>query len=284
MYCNKSYQRKFDEKLKERFFNTCKFSNHDNKKFHLLLRKGVYPYEYMDDWKKCNETSLPEKQDFYIHLDMGDITDADYAHEKRVCKDFEIKNLGEFHDLYVQSDTLLLSDVFENFRNTCLKTYRLDPAKFLSAPGLPWQAALKKTKVKLDLLTDIDILLMIEKGITGGICHYMYRHAEANNKYMKDYDKDKESSYIKYWDINKVYGWKMSQKPPVNNFEWIKNTSQFNEDFIKNYNVESDEGFSLEVDVQYLEKLHELHNDLLFLPDKMKIEKVEKLEANLQGF
>ena len=98
---------------------------------------------------------------------------------------------------------------------------------------------------------------------------------------MKDYDKNKESSYLNYWDVNNLYGWAMSQKLPVNNFEWIKDTSQFNEDFIKNYNEESDEGYFFEVDVQYLEKLHELHNDLPFLPERMKIEKVEKLVANL---
>ena len=122
--CNKSYQHKFDKKLKERFFNTYKFSNHDNK-FILLLRKGVYPYEYMDDWGKFNETLLPEKEDFYSHLNMEDITDADYAHAKTVCKDFKIKDLGEYHDFYVQSDTLLLGDVFENFRNMCLIKYKL---------------------------------------------------------------------------------------------------------------------------------------------------------------
>ena len=105
---------------------------------------------------------------------MEDITDADYAHTKRVCKDFEIKNLGEYHDLYVQSDTLLLADVFENFRNMCFEIYELDPAKFLSAPGLAWQATLKKTKVKLDLLTNIDMLLIVEKGTRGGICHSIY--------------------------------------------------------------------------------------------------------------
>ena len=125
------------------------------------------------------------------------------------------------------------------------------------------------------------MLLMVEKGIRGGICHSIYQYAKANNKYMKDYDKNKESSYIQYWDVNNLYGWAMLQKLPVNNFEWIKDTSQFNEDFIKNYNEESDEGYFLEVDVQYLEKLHELHNDLPFLPERMKIEKVEKLVANL---
>ena len=110
----------------------------------------------MDDWKKLNETSLPEKEDFYSCLNIEDITDADYAHAKRVCKDFEIKNLGEYHDLYVQSNTLLLADVFENFRNMCLKIYELDAANILSAPALAWQAALKKIKVKLDLLSGID--------------------------------------------------------------------------------------------------------------------------------
>ena len=122
---------------------------------------------------------------------------------------------------------------------------------------------------------------MVEKGIRGGICHSIYRYAKANNRYMKNYDKNKELSYIQYWNINNLYGWAMSQKLPVNNFEWIKDTSQFNEDFIKNYNEESDEGYFFEVDVQYLEKLREFHNDLPFLPERMKIEKVEKLVANL---
>ena len=150
---------------------------------------------------------------------MEDIADADYAHAKRVCKDFEIKNLGEYHDLYVQSDTLLLADVFENFRNMCLEIYELDPAKFLPAPGLAWQAALKKTKVKLDLSADIDILLIVEKGIRGGIRHLTCRYAKANNKYMKSYDKNKESSYLQYWDVNKLYEWAMLQKLLVNNFD-----------------------------------------------------------------
>ena len=188
----------------------------------MLLRKGVYPYEYMDDWEKFNETTLPKKEEFYSNLNMEDITDADYMHAKRVCKDFEIKNLGEYHDLYLKSDTLLLADVFKNFRKMCLKIYHLDPVKFLSAPGLAWQAALKKTEVKLELLTDIDTLLMVEKEIRGGICHAIHRYAKANNKYMKDYDKNKESSYLKYWDVNNLYGWTMSQMFPVNKFEWIK--------------------------------------------------------------
>ena len=168
--------------------------------------------------------------------------------QKRVCKDFEIKYLGEYHDLYVQSNTLLLADVFENFGNMCLKIYKLDPAIFLSAFSLAWQAALKKNKVKLDLRTHIDMLIMAGKGIRGGICHSIYQYTKAN-KYMEDYDKSKELSYIQYCDVNNLYGWVMSQKLPINNFEWIKDTSQFNENFIKNYNKESDKGHFLEVDV-----------------------------------
>ena len=163
---------------------------------------------------------------------MEDIIDADYLHTKRVCKDFEAKNLGEYHDLYVQSDTLLLADLFKNVRNVCLDICELDPVKFLSALGSAWQAALKKTKVKLDLLTDINVLLMVEKGIRGGICHSICQYAKADDKYMKDYDENKEPSFIQYWDVNNLYGWAMLQKLPVNNFERIKNNSQFNEDFV----------------------------------------------------
>ena len=177
-------------------------------------------------------------------------------HGKRVFKDFETKNLGEYHDLHLKSDTLLLADAFKNFRKMCLIIYELGYAKFLSAPGLPWQAALKKTEIKLQLLNVIDMLLMVQKRIRGGICNAIYRYAKANNKYMNDYDKNKESSYLKYWDVNNLYGWAMSQKLPVNNFEWIEDTSQYNEGFIKSYNEESDKGYFLEVDVQYPEKLH----------------------------
>ena len=120
----------------------------------------------------------------------------------------------------------------------CLKIYELDPAKFLSAIGLAWQAAFKKTKVKLDLSTDIHMLLRAEKGIRGGACHSIYQYTKANGKYMKDYGKNKESSNLKYWDVNNLCGWTMSQKLLLNNFEWIKDTSQFNKDFVKNYNEE----------------------------------------------
>ena len=154
--------------------------------------------------------------------------------------------------MYVQSNTLLAAD----FRTLeiCLEIYKLDPAKFLSAPGLAWYVTLKKIKVKLDLLTDINMLLTVEKGIRGGICHSIYGYARANNKYVKVYHKNREFSYLQYWDVNNLYGWVMPQKFSVNNVDWIKDTSQFNDDFIKNYYEESDEGYFLDVDVHYLGK------------------------------
>ena len=150
--------------------------------------------------------------------------------------------------------TAILADVFENFRNKCLKVYELDPAHFLSLPGLAWQACLKKTSVKLELLTDYDMLLMVEEGIRGGICHAIHRYAKVNNKYMKNYDKNEESSYIQYLDANNLYGWAMSQKLPLNGSKWLEDTSEINEEFIKKYDKNNDKGYILEVDVKYPKK------------------------------
>ena len=231
--CKTYNEKDFNKELIKRFASTYEFCDKNLNKFILLLRKGVYPYEYIDNWKRFNETSLPNKESFYSNLNMENIDDIDYRHGNNVFKRFKFKNLGEYHDLYVQSDTLLLAYVFENFRNACLKVCELDPAHFLSLPGLAWQACLKKTNIKLELLTDM--LLMVEEGIRGGIYHSIHRHAKANNKYMKDYDKNEESSYIQYLDANNLFGWAMSQKSPVNGFKWVK-TNEINEEFIKNYN------------------------------------------------
>ena len=196
--CKLYYEKDFNKELIERFASTYEFCNKDLNKFILLLRKGVYPYKCMDNWERFNGTSLTNKESFYSNLNMENIDDIDYRHGNNVIKRFKLKKIGEYHDLYIQSDTLLLADVFENFRNTCLKVYELDPAHFLSLPGLAWQVCLKKTNIKLELLTDYDMLLMVEEGIRGGICHSIHRHAKANNKYMENYDKNEESSYIQY--------------------------------------------------------------------------------------
>ena len=271
--CKQRYRKKFNKELIKRFASTYEFCNNDLNKFVLLLRKGVYPYEYADTWEKFSEISLPSKDDFYSNLNMEDISDIDYRHANNEFK-------GNYHDLYVQSDTLLLADVFNNSRDTCLKEYELDPAHFLSLPGLTWPACLKKTNIELELLTDYDMLLMVEEGIRGGICHSIHRYAKANNKYMKNYNNNEESSYIQYLDDNNLYGWAMSKKLPVNGFKWLDN-DKINEEFIKNYNENDKKGYILEVDVKYPKKLHDLHSDLPFLSERMAINKCKKLVSNL---
>ena len=171
------FEKDFNKELIKRFTSTYEFCNEDNKLI-LLLRKGVYQYEYMDIWERFDEKSLPDKEAFYNNLNVKDITNVDYRHANNIFKKFKLK----YHDLYVQSDTLLLADVFENFRNMCIKICELDPAHFLSSPGLAWQACLKKTRVELELITSVDMLLMIEKGIKGEVCHAIHRYAKSNNK------------------------------------------------------------------------------------------------------
>ena len=208
---------------------------------------------------------------------MENISETDYRHANNAFRTFKLNNLGNYHDLYVQSDTLLLADVFENFRKACIKTYELDHAHFISLPGLAWQACLKKTGVELELLTDYDMLLLIEEGIRGGICHAVHRCAKANNRYMKKYDKSKESSYIQYLDTNNLYGAAMSEKLLINGFKWVNDISGINEKFVKSYDKKnSDKVYILEVDVDYPSKLHKLHSDMPFLPEKMKIDKTQK--------
>ena len=178
--CEKEYEKEFNKELLERFANTYKFCDNDLDKYIILLRKGVYPYEYMDGWDKFNENIIPSKDSFDSNLTLENISETDYAHANNVFKKFNINNLGEYHDLYVRSDTLLLADILKNFRQSCLKKYELDPSHFVSLPGLAWQACLKKTNVELELLTDYDMLLMVEEGISGGIFHAMQRY--ANNE------------------------------------------------------------------------------------------------------
>ena len=236
----------------------------------------------MDSWERFDENKIPPKEAFYSELSLEGITNADYEHVKKVWEAFQIKILGKYHDLYVQCDTLMLADVFEYFRNKCIEIYKLDPAHFLSAPGLAWQACLKKTKVELELLTDIDMLLIVEKETRGGICHAIHSYAKANNKYLKNYDRNNESSYLTYLDTNNLYGWAMSQKLPVNGFKWVEKLSRFNEIFIKNYNENSDIGYFLEVDIDYPKELFNLHKDLPFLPERKKVNKVEKLICSIE--
>ena len=187
----------------------------------LLLRKGVYPYDYMGGYDKLFETKLPSVKDFYSKLNDEDISPENYTHAQSVWNHFGCKTMRDYHDLYLKSDILLLADVFESFRDLCLENYKLDPAYYFTAPGLFYDACLKKTSINLELIRDPNMHLMIENGIRGGISTIIHRHSVANNKYMESYDPSKESKYIMYLDANNLYGYAMSQPLPTDGLRLI---------------------------------------------------------------
>ena len=248
----------------------------------LLTRKGVYPYDYVSSLDKLSETQLPSKEEFYSHLNDEDISDDDYKHAIRVWNTFKCKTIRDYRDLYLKSDVLLLADVFENFRKTCLKHYKLDPAHYYTSPGLAWDACLKETGQQLQLLHDYDMLMMFEQGIRGGITHISKRYAEANNKYMKNYNPGKESTFIQYLDANNLYGWAMSQNLPTHGFKWMKNiTKETLMEILEKANHSMSnlgrKGYIFEVDLEYPPHLWEKHDDYPLAPEKMIVNGVEKL-------
>ena len=238
-------------------------------KLDLMSQKGVYPYDFMDSFDKFNE-KLPSKEDFYSILNDEHITDDQYKHAQNVWNTFNLKNMGEYHDLYLKSDILLLADVFENFRKTCLQYYKLDPCHYFTSPGLSWDAMLKMTDIKLELMTDIDMFQFIEKGMRGGISYIANRYGKSNNKYMKTCDKKTPSKYIMYLDANNLYGWAMSQYLPTSGFKWMTKNHIDKIDLAK-YTEDSNKGLILEVDLAYPEELHDLHNDYPLAPEKVKV-------------
>ena len=247
--------------------------SYKGEKLSLVKRKGFYPYEYMDSLKRFKENKIPSKEAFYSRLTEEGISDEDYEHVKKVWKVFGMKTLQDYHNLYNVTDVLLLADVFENFRNVCMENYKLDPAHYFTAPGLAWDACLKITDVELELLSDIDMLLMIEKGIRGGVSMISNRHAKANNKYMGESFIDTMiSTYIMYLDANNLYGWAMSKPLPTHGFEWMK------VDELETWELHS---CILEVDLEYPKNLHDLHNDYPLAPEQIMVNKVSKLIPNL---
>ena len=256
----------------------CEMAKHySGEKFQLLRKKGVYPYEYMDSIERLSESKLPPKEAFYSKLNNSNISDEDYNHAQKVWDVFNCKTLRDYHDLYNKSDVLLLADVFENFRDVCMKNYKLDPAWYYTSPGLSWDALLKVTKVELELITDYDMLLMLQQGIRGGVSTIAHRYGKSNNKYMGDaFDSSRSSSFITYLDANNLYGWAMSKPLPVSGFKWM---SAKELDNWRNISC------ILEVDLEYSKELHELHNDYPLAPENIIPEgsKVSKLIPNLQN-
>jgi len=324
---------------KDQFKNVSKC--YKGEQLNLLLRKGVYPYEWASSIEKFGETSLPPKEAFYSRLTDCGISEEDYTHAQTVWNTFGCKTFRDYHNLYNMSDVLLLADVFETFRDVCIQNYKLDPAWYFTSPGLAWDAALKKTEVQLELLSDYDMLLMIKKGIRGGVSSIFHRYAKANNKYLgdkfdksepssfktnldmikkgirggvssiyrkftkannksepssfktnldmikkgikggvnsifrrfaKENNKSEPSSFITYLDCNNLYGGAMQQKLPTHGFEWMK------KDELNNWRNIS---CILEVDLEYPQELHDLHNDYPLAPESVKLGKVEKLVPNL---
>ncbi|XP_065662710.1 uncharacterized protein LOC136085340 [Hydra vulgaris] len=257
--------------LKEQCKNIEKL--YSGKQLDLLLRKSIYPYDWVDSVDKFNETQIPPKELSFSKLNDEGISEDDYSHAKNVWNEFKCKSFRDYHDLYNVSNVLLLADVFKNFRDVCMKNYKLDPAWYFTSPGLAWDAALKLTKVKLELLSDYDMILMIKKGIKGGISMISNRLGASNNKYMDDaYDKSKESTFIQYLDANNLYGWAMSKPLPTHGFNWI------DENEIENWKSVP---CILEVDLDYPVSLHDEHNDYPIAPERVKVSKVEKLIPNL---
>ena len=248
------------------------FPNITDEEFKLLLRKGVYPYEYMNDWEKLKLSKLPSKESFYSHLGQSDITDEDYNHAKLVWEKFACTTMNDYQDLYLKTDVLLLADIFENFREFSITEYRLDAAHYVSSPQLSWDAMLLFTNCEMELISDSKMFNMIDSGIRGGVSMISHRYAKANNPEMGPlYNTAEELSYIIYLDANNLYGWAMSQPMPIRNFKWLSNDEWKVLDWL-NIPDDASIGYILECDLLYPPTLHDLHNEFPLAPEKRYIQ------------
>ena len=257
------------------------FEDYSDLQYDLLIRKEVYPYEYINSWDRFEEIQLPPIDAFHNNLNMSSISEEDYQRTQKVWEEFGIRNLGDYHDLYLRTDVVLLENVYQAFRDicTCLKHYSLDPAHFYTSPGLAWKACLKHTGIRSEFQADPKMLLMFERGIRDGITQADHRYASTNNKYLGDkFDPKSESSYLQYLDANNLFGWAMSQPLPTGRFKWV----DVNPNEISELAVRNDKGYKLEVDVSYPKELHNPHNDFPFMCERMEINGVENLVPNLR--
>ena len=221
----------------------------------------------MNDFGKLKE-ELPSKKTFYSSLTSRKITDKEYEHVLNVWNKFEMKTMKYCHNLYLKCNVLLLADVFEKFRNSSLKNYRLYPSHYLIAPDLSWDAMLKMTKIEFELIPDLDMYVFFEKGKRGGIYNIYNRYSQANNKCLSSYDPKQESKHNTYLDANNLYGYAMPKFNPSSEFKWIDKGLDLNK-----YSSSSSKGCLLEVDLEYQKELQELHNDYPLAPDKVEIKR-----------
>ena len=235
---------------------------HFPKNYPLLLRKGVYPYEYFTDYTKMLETKLPPKEAFYSQLKISGISDEEYKHAVNVYETFGCKNLGEYTELYCLSDVLQLADIWQVFTKETIETYELDPGHYIALPSLSWDAMLKFTGVEKELISDPTMHQCIEKSIRGGISMIVERFSRANNKYLPEtYDPSKPSRYIMYFDKNNLYGYGMSQPLPIGGFRFAAERE------ISEIDMMNLPKCFIEVDLEYPKSLHDLHNDFPCAPE-----------------
>ena len=237
----------------------------------LLLRKGVYPYDYMDKWERFEENHLPSRESFFSRLRDEPCSEADYQHAQNVWREFHCRNIGEYHDIYLKIDVLQLADVWQSYSQICQTNYNLDPAHYVSAPNLSWDAMLKCTEVNIELASDPAIFPFYDDGLRGGICTISKRYAHANNPYMKElYDPSKPTTYIIYLDANNLYGWAMSQPLPIGGYAWLTPAAFSTIDWL-NQKVDQDFGYVLECDLDYPDELHVTHNDYPLAAERLLV-------------
>ncbi|XP_045466137.1 uncharacterized protein LOC123674983 isoform X1 [Harmonia axyridis] len=236
------------------------FSNLSVDNLKLLTRKGVFPYDYIDSIDKLCEPCLPSREKFYNQLNYDGISEEQYLHAQQVWSTFKCHTMKDYIMLYLKTDILLLADIFEQFRDSCIKEYELDPIHYYTLPGYTWDCMLKITNIELEIIKDIDMLLFIEDGIRGGISQCSNRLSHANNKYMgSKYNKQEKEKYLLYLDVNNLYGFAMSQFLPYGGFEWVETNFD-----ILGIPDDAPEGYILEVDLEYPQHIHDLHKDLPF--------------------
>lgn len=242
----------------------------DDSKRALVGRKGIYPYSYFDSYEKFSETTLPPPSAFRNDLSGQDISDDDYQHAQNVFKCFNMSTLLDYHDLYLLVDTIQLCDVMECFRSTTMQHMKLDVVHYFTTPGYTWSAALLYTKQRLELISDVSLYQMFEKGLRGGVATVNHRHVEANNHYIPDtYDETKPSEYLMYFDANNLYAAGLSSALPVGGFRFLKRFEIEALD-ITQIDDNGETGYLFEVDLEYPEELHDLHNDFCLAPEHMK--------------